>query len=418
MFSYSQVLMPNKRSPKNTVRYPLALKTISRLMLFVSLLASPPALANVTLKDALSAAVEIQNKNLNTIDSVNIQSHDFSAWLDGAPFVSVSVLRSQESLGTNEVELGLTLPIKSTLVKRIEAQLQQNTLVLKAHASRQQALYLSGQLRELLWNAQILKIKLSSAAHKTELLEQLSQRVDALSESRAVPAYIALLLDKESIENALVKLDYEYQLNSVMAEFRRLTGLVQLPDDIQESSPEPLSYSVLNHPDIALLDGAWARFSAMFKSSNQQAEPYQLTLSARRIEVANFDENQIGLGFEMPIAISEQYSPSQRTEYRKAKTEYEFAKQGLHNTLVAGLEQAKRDLDFYSAKQTLLDSLESPIQELEQIIPTLLNANIENKESVIRSALEVIDARADIQLNRVALQKQVSMLKQAAGIAI
>jgi hypothetical protein len=180
----------------------------------------------------------------------------------------------------------------------------------------------------------------------------------------------------------------------------------------------PSSYSILEHPDLALLDGAWQYYMRSLEAANQKAEPWNVTLTARRVEVPNFNENQIGLGVEIPISIGKQYTELQRTDYVKMQTEYQVAKQNIGNELTSAYEQAKRDLSYLEAKQVLLDSANAPIEKLEQIIPTLLNVSFENKESVIRSALEVIDARAEIELNRMALQKQISMLKQAAGISI
>jgi hypothetical protein len=395
-----------------------AFSNFGTIVALLLLLISLPSTANLSLKDALDAALEQQNKNLVDSDKADVDQSDFTSWLDGAPFVSVSALRSQEALGTDEAEIGLTLPIKSTLRRDIEKQLQRNGLELTENASRQQALYLSGLIRELVWNAQEIKLNISSTVSKIEMLNLLSKRVQVLRESRAVPEYIALLLKKESVDSAIVKLEYEYQLSSIAAEFARLTGLRMMPVDIQESFAHSSSYSILNHPDIALLDGAWQHYIRVFEASNQKAEPWNVTLTARRVEVPNFDENQIGLGVEVPFSLSQQYSPMQRAEYFKAQTEYRLAKQKVNNQLISAFEQAKRDLDFLEAKQLLLDTSEASIQRLEQIIPKLLDANIENKESVIRSALEVIDARANIELNRVALNKQISMLKQAAGISI
>ncbi|WP_371193863.1 hypothetical protein [Glaciecola sp. SC05] len=388
------------------------------LLTLVILLVSAPSNATLSLKDALDAALEQQNKRLSSAEKVNAQQQNFTSWLDGVPFVSVSALRSQDALGTNEAEIGLTLPIKSALRRDIEKQLENNVALFKENASRQQALFLSGQIRELVWKAQAAKLNIRITEQKIEMLSLLSARVQVLFESRAVPEYIVLLLEKEAIDSALLKLEQEYQLSDISAEYRRITGLSAMPTEIQEHLDADSAYSMVNHPDIALLDGAWQHFSQTYEASNQKAEPWNVTLTARRIEVSNFDENQIGLGLEIPLSLTDHYSPVQRSEYFKAQTEYQLAKQSLSNRLISVFEQAKRELEFLEAKQLLLDSSEKPIQKLEQIIPTLLNANLENKESVIRSALEVIDARANIELNRIALYQQISMLKQAAGISI
>jgi hypothetical protein len=366
----------------------------------------------------LDGAIEIQQVQRANTESISFDNSDFSTWLDGAPFVSVSALRSQDALGTDETELGLTLPIKSMLRRSVEKKLQQNALLLQESASRQQALYLSGQIRELVWAARAMTLNISTAQKKVSMLERLKERIDALSESRAVPEYIALLIEKESIDSAVILLEQEYQLTGILSEYTRLTGLRTLPTNIQESMQAPSSYSILEHPDLALLDGAWQYYTRSLEAANQKAEPWNVTLTARRVEVPNFNENQIGLGVEIPISIGKQYTELQRTDYLKMQTEYQVAKQNISNELVSAYEQAKRDLSYLEAKQRLLDNANAPIEKLEQIIPTLLNVSFENKESVIRSALEVIDARAEIELNRMALQKQISMLKQAAGISI
>jgi hypothetical protein len=393
-------------------------KYLALSMPLLFLLVSFASNAEVSLRDALDGAIEKQQVQRANTESISFDDSDFSTWLDGAPFVSLSALRSQDALGTDETELGLTLPIKSMLRRSIEKKLQQNALLLQENASRQQALYLSGQIRELVWAAQAMTLNISTAKKKVSMLERFKERVDALTESRAVPEYIALLLEKESIDSAVILLDQEYQLKGILSEYTRLTGLITLPTNIQESIQASSSYSILEHPDLALLDGAWKYYTRSLEAANQKAEPWNVTLTARRVEVPNFNENQIGLGVEIPISIGKQYTELQRTDYVKMQTEYQVAKQNIGNELTSAYEQAKRDLSYLEAKQVLLDSANAPIEKLEQIIPTLLNVSFENKESVIRSALEVIDARAEIELNRMALQKQISMLKQAAGISI
>jgi hypothetical protein len=233
-----------------------------------------------------------------------------------------------------------------------------------------------------------------------------------------VPEYIALLLEKESIDSALTLLDHEYQSSNLVSEFTRLTGLRALPSNIQEKFEPTASFSIVSHPDIALLDGVWDYFAGTFQAANNKAEPWHLSVIARRVEEPAFDENQIGIGVEIPLSVGNQYSHLQHYEYVKAQAEYQLTRQTLGNTLSSAFEQARLELDYLTAKQVLLNTSDAPISKLEQVIPTLLQANLENKESVIRSALEVIDARAKIELNRIAMQKQYSMLKQAAGIAI
>lgn len=394
------------------------LTAIFTLVSFLSVIVSASSYASVSLQDALDAAIEKQKQQFVSAEMVEIEDKDFLSWLDGAPFVSISALRSQEDLGTDESEIGLTLPIKSQLRRSIEKKLQSNSTLLKESTNRQQALYLSGQIRELVWEARMLGVRISTAKDKVDMLERLNITVQALSESRVVPEYIALLLEKESIDSTLALLDYEYQMSNLMSEYNRLTGLRALPTSIQENFDEAASFTILSHPDITLLDGGWQYFARTFEANNKEADPWHLTLTARRVAIPAFSENQIGIGVEIPLSIGNQYTALQRAEYEKGQTEYQFAKQRLSNALASTFEKAKRDLAYLERKQQVLNEGEEPIKKLENIIPGLLRANLENKETVIRSALEVIDARANIELNQVALQKQISMLKQAAGISL
>ena len=390
---------------------------LSLMIVTVSMLTSAQARVDLNLKDALAAAIETHKKQLNHDNAVSINAVNSMSWLDGAPFVSVSALKSQSGQGTDELETALTLPIKSRLLRVIEGKISDNAENIATNAKRQQALFLSGKIRTIVWDAQALALKIDSAQTKFETLNDLNNQFTMLFESSAIPEYVLLLLEKEVISTSLNQLELEHQYASLLSEFSRLTGLTEFPMAHKEEDVSQ-QYSIQHHPNIAMLDSAWEYFANTFEATNKKAQPWHLKLTARQVEVPNFDETQIGIGVDIPLSLGGEYSKVQRLEYNKTRVEYELAKQQMLSDLGADLAQVQRDLVFLERKQILLDKSVEPIQKLEIIIPNLLSANVDNKELLIRNALDVLDARAAVELNRINIMKYTSLVKQALGHSI
>ncbi len=272
-------------------------------------------------------------------------------------------------------------------------------------------------LRELVWNYHIVNVNIDSATQKKAMLDTLMTRFQDLAESRAIPQYVSLLIEKEDIDNDILLLEQKANIRNIQAQFYALTGLIDIPSDTSESLLTNIN-GLTNHPDIAALDSAWQYFSGSLTAINNKAQPWNVQLRAKRVEEQNFSENQIGIGIEVPISLGNDYSALQSAEYTKTKSEYEVERHQLMTNLQLALEQTSLNLKYLEQKQALLDKSISPIQKLEQIIPELLKSNLDNKEVLVRHALEVIEARANITANRLAIKKQISMLRQAAGISL
>lgn len=376
---------------------------------------------SISLQDSVDAAMEKQ-KHLfvNSVknDNIPLTSGKLDSWIDGPAQLSAQYLYSTERLGTDEIGLGLQLPIKSTYKRDVDNRLNQNQRLLQDVNVKQNRLIISGLLRQLVWDLYLEQAKIAKAEKSLALVNSLETTNKVLSESGAVPQYIALLLGKESISSQVLLLQHQHNAQSLMARYQMLTGLSQFPSATPETLDNPDSSILRQHPDVVSLDLTWQNTLAQFNNTNVKAQPWQLQLSAVKLDTMDFTDNQIGVGLSVPLSIGSAYTLSEQSEYLRARSQFESNQQALLTSLKQEFDIATQQLAFLKQKQKLLDKGQTSLAKMMDSITTLLDANVANKETLIRNALDVINAQSEIEINRIEINKQISQIKQVSGLTL
>lgn len=370
---------------------------------------------SITLKDSVDAAMEKQKHLFVNNENTSITSRILDGWIDGPAQLSAEYLHSTEYLGTDEIGLGLQIPIKSSYKKDIDNRLSQNQRQLQDLNIQQNRLILSGLLRQLVWDFYLEQAKVAKAEKSLALVNSLENTNKVLFESGAVPQYIALLLGKESISSQILLLQHQHNAQSLMTRYQMLTGLSQFPSALPEALISPDSSILRQHPDVVSLELSWKNTLAQFNNTNAKAQPWQLQLSAVKLDTMNFTDNQIGVGLSVPLSIGSAYTSSEQSEYLRARSQFESNQQTLLTSLKQEFDIATQQLVFLEKKQKLLDKGQTSLAKMMGSITTLLDANAGNKETLIRNALDVIDAQSEIDINRIEINKKISEIKQASG---
>lgn len=370
--------------------------------------------ASISLTDSVDAAMEKQKHLFVNGTNLYISPQFLGGLIDGSPTLSAAYLKSSESFGADEMELSLQLPIKSQYRREVEGLLKNQRQSQKIN-EQQHRLIMSGLLREIVWEYQLETARIKKAEQKLTLISSLENISKVLSESRALPQYIVLLLSKESTDSQILVLDHKHKAQTLLSQYKILTGLSELPRAKTEKLLTSTPSILMQHPHIVALELSWQNTLAQFKSTHTNTQPWQLQVTAKKVDSTGLSDNQIGLGISVPISLGSNYTPSQQSEFLRAKNEFEFAQHTLFTSLHQNVNQALKRLSFLQQKQDLLDASESLLNELNVSINGMLQANISNKETLIRNALEVIDAQIEIEINRIEVSKQISAIKQASG---
>jgi hypothetical protein len=376
------------------------------------------AQTNLTLHDSLSAAIEKQSNILHRkIQNIDSENDDF-AWLNAAPSISLSYLGSQQSLGTTEREISLNLPIKSPLLRQLEKTLSSKVESLRNSAHQQYALYLSGLIRNLVWEMQIEKISAKTVARKQTILSTLASQYRDMAQVQAIPQYVSLMVQKEFNDHKILSLQHQQNINKLLSRYRRLTGLNSLPDNIYETALNSNQININSHPDLLALDAAFLTTEQGLLSTSKETAPWNVQLTGRRVETAGFSENQLGIGIEVPINIGSQLSSIQQTEYKKVSDEYSITRSKLVQQLLDVQADLNQEFEFLQRKQILLNAGMSALGALSAAMNELREANTPNQEFFLRTLLNIVDSELAIEINQIYIQRHIALIRQAAGITL
>lgn len=376
------------------------------------------AQTNLSLHDSLTAAVEKQSsKVLDPSNSALTDNKSFD-WLDGSPSASLLYLDSQQSLGTTESEISLNLPIKSPFLRKIEKNLSSKVDSMRASAQKQYALFLSGIIRDIVWEIQIEKLSATAVSKKQSILAELSLQYKEMAQAQAIPQYVSLIVQKEFNDHQISLVQHQQNINNLMAKYFRLTGLNILPSIISEAAPNVGQMDINTHPDIVALDNTFQSSEQTLLSTSKSTAPWNVQITGKRVETPGFSENQLGLGIEVPINIGNQLSTLQQSEYSKINTEYQIARSKLMHQLSEAQANLMQEYKFLQQKQSLLDSSTANLSALTQAMTELREANAPNQEFYIRTLLDTVDSEYSIELNQIHLQRHIALMRQAAGLTL
>ena len=374
------------------------------------------AQSSLSLHDVLDAALEIQSSN--TVTSFSIKDDGSVTWIDGNPSISLMRLESQQELGTTESEFSLNLPIKSSYLRRIEKNLAGNISNLQQIAQQQYTLYLSGLIREILWEIELQKASGKLLDQKYQLLSALASKYKNMAESQAIPLYLSLIIQNEINELALSSMENKQNLKSLRAQYFRLTGLHMSPEDITEQMIAVDQLDINLHVNLKALDAVFENTQQNLYSSGKESQPWNVQVTSRRVSAPDFSETQLGIGMEVPLTMGNNLSMAQQNEHLKITTEHAISRTKLLTQLNETQQKLLHGYKFLLQKQNLLDNGLPTLNALSEAMQDLREVNGPNQEFYIRTLLSSIDSAKHVELNQLHIQRHIALIRQAAGIPL
>jgi hypothetical protein len=340
-----------------------------------------------------------------------------SAWLAALPSISVSFLRSDEDLGTDETEVSLNLPLKSPYRAARDKALRQLRDDLQETEAQRRKLYLSGLLREALWSQRIASTRCTHLDNKIAQLSALYQRQQALYDARSASRYSLLLLRQEITGAKLMLGEQQLEVAKWRDQFRELTGMTNLPEVIEEPVSLP-DMAWRDHPALRMLDLDWQRQQAVLAADSASGDAWNLALQAKQVEGPGFEENQYGLAVDIPLSVFDATAESTRSEWREGSRQYWQQRDELQWQLARSWRELQAEANYLSGRQTLLQQSAQISKELLAETELLLQGNELAREIWVRRVLENLDKQADAAINQLLIGQNRAMTRQAAGIPL
>ncbi|MEY8213184.1 MAG: hypothetical protein RPR97_01735 [Colwellia sp.] len=379
--------------------------------------AATQSLTALTLADVLDATLSKQQSTTVENTFFNKRENETS-WLASSPKLGLNYLKSDQDQGTDEFEVSLNLPFKSSLQAQIDNDLIKSNKALKLLSSINQQLYFSGQIRTQLWQIKIAQSQASNIEKKLSFLARLEKQYSQLVNSNQSTKYPLLLIQQEILDAKIIRLDHHEKLNALMAQYYALTGLRFLPQDIIEKTFTTDTVSMTNHPQIKTLDQTWFEFERNLQLSSNKSAPWNLSLSAKQLDNNIFNETQIGIGVEVPITFLAVEKQALSNEWQREKSSYDSARSAQLITLQKKFQWLLSQQKALNQKQNLLEQSKALSKAIIRETQLLIDANQIDQSQALRRMLNAFNTKSQLQLNQLFLLKNIAMLRQSAGISL
>jgi len=386
------------------------------LALLLATAAPAQSIAALSLQEALAAALQHGASQVQTHSGA--PPYQASAWLAGLPSVELSYLDSDQRYGTDEAELNVNLPFKSGRRRKADEALLGLATDLDELSLQQRQLYYSGLIREALWSYRVADIRRRFAADKRRLLLQLEQRQRDLLAASATSEYALLLLQTELVDVEIAQQQYLQAARQWLQRYQQVTGLDSMPADIRESAPPIDGFAPGQNPRLRALELAHSQRRQLLRANSAQASDWNLSLTAKNLETAGYDEQQYGLGVEIPLSGLDIARQSDNSEWRAAQRDYLLARDQLLNELRGSWERLLNERDALQQKQHLLERSEQLTTRIADQLAQLQSSNEIAQEIVLRRMMDAVDTKTEVAVNRALIDQNNVMLRQAAGISL
>ncbi len=373
--------------------------------------------AELTLADVLKATLANNTITQNTTTS----SANNTSWLASNPKLALSYLQSSLTTGTDEAEISLSLPIKSSQQRKIDKQLIQAKQVTQSLLVTNQKLQYSGLIREQVWAVKIAEKQLETLQQKLVFLQKLEQQYQTLFNNSAATKYPLLLIQQEKITTKIAQLEQQQQLNSLHNQYHALTGLTKLPKRISEvklADNFQLNALLTTHPLIKNLEQQWFEHQQRLLLADNNSEAWSLSLTAKSLNNTIVDEQQLGIAAEMPLNFFNIKNQVVSNEWAQAQGDYLLTRSLLLINLKNELQTLLSQQVFLEKKQQLLTQAKAISKDIISETQLLVAADQIEQGQAIRRMLNAFNTKAEFSLNQLLLLKNNAMLRQAAGLSL
>ncbi|WP_455218837.1 TolC family protein, partial [Kaarinaea lacus] len=187
-----------------------------------------------TLREAIDAAYQRHQQQLilkANARQVSAQQDRSRSLLPGPPSLDISVKSDQvgSDEGYREYEAGIELPLWRIGQRGTEQQLASisQSLLLQSEASLR--LIVAGKVRELMWNASLLKNDEILAEKEKQTAETLEQNVSRRVELGELARTDLLLAQTHTLHKKSALVQAEADLRTALNDYHLITGYTQLP---------------------------------------------------------------------------------------------------------------------------------------------------------------------------------------------
>ncbi len=345
-------------------------------------------------------------------------SYKSSAWLAAAPSLEINYLKGQGEHAADETELRLNLPINSNLQRATNQQLAAIEEKIKDQQLKKQQLFLSGLIREALWNYRLTQAKQNFLYKKQITLKKLAINSKQLMLAGESSEYNFLLIKKEINNTEIELLDNHQQFDQWLFQYQKVTGEDSVPSNILEEAVTKEVWNINNHPILELQNLYWQQARLMMKMDSSDAAPWNVSLIAKKTEQLGISDNQVGISAELPLTFIDANSQTISNQWNQQSREFDLNLQNNRLELYKRKQQQLQDRIILLKKENILKKSVELSKGIMSQIDQLKAQNEIGQALILRQVLDALETQYQFNEIQLQLMRNNSLSRQAAGISL
>ena len=385
-------------------------------VILFSLVFSSFVLAGESLSSEQLLAKSLNRLNANQFDSSQ-EINEVSSWLVGLPTAGFSVLQSDNDLGADEYELSLNLPFKSRVRKKLDEQLSNQTKALVSISQQNNALFVSGLIRETIWQYKIAAKKRDIEQSKLEWLKKQKARLIQLVKSGGSNLDL-LFVEKQIVDAqlALLELDQEIQLRQT--QFHDITGVSKVPKNFYEDGIDDDNLVFSKHPMVQQLQLSMQQADVQYQLAGKASNPINVSLTALDINATGANDRQYGVGIQIPIGLNKSKTQADSSSWLQQQNNLSNQLITLERSFKTQFSELRGEHRFLTSKQKLLVQQTQKTKQIFTQLEQLRKNNELNQGLFFQRMIELIASTYQDELNQLYINQNQSRQKQLAGATL
>lgn len=371
--------------------------------------------------ETLPEIVQQAHQRLRQVHSVNPDSVASNAaavnrWLQGPVSLQLNALPSRSDVGTDEYEVGVTLPFRSPLGHRLDEQQTALLASLTQARERRFSLLVSGVVREALWRRLVAQETLNGLQSKMQWIDEFDQTLYRQYELGEVDRTTFLRWKQEKLSHRLAMHHASIAVKQATHYYQDVTGTQVLPEMPQETVVQSPKGKLVTHPELRLLSLSQSHLALALKQTDTQLTPWTLSIIGRHLNGPTGNENLVGIAVNIPLPTGNSTSVSDHANWRDASHALADATADTYAVLLEQLRDAQQS---YASRKEAAAVLTEQVAIGEEIIGLFEQRQGSlPKLTWLEQLIKQQDLRVELQTNRMLVHEAVAKINQVAGVRL
>jgi len=372
----------------------------------------------VTAKDEyhplLASSLNRVNKNLYDSETEVVKVSD---WLAELPSVTISTLQSNKTSGSDDYELSINLPFKSPERKKLDNELSLLTKLYLEHANEEKILFVSGLIRESVWNYKIAAKEKEIEQEKLNWLKK--QRALLKTMDQAGGAKLDLLLVEHQLNESQVRvIEFNREAETRLKQFQNITSAQQVSKEFYEPAVAHTLHQEVNHPGFKQIQIGMDLADIQLKLAGKSSSPINVSLNAVTTEMIGVNDQQYGIAFEIPIGKKNHTTQAEASAWQQELSSLMQQMMAFREGYLTTMNSLIGEHQSLLEKQPLLIKQAEKTKLIFNHLEELRRNNELDRSMFYQRMVNLIGSIHQAELNQLLINQNQSRQQQLAGVSL